>query len=337
MADQSGSGDKDEKSLVEIEFQDILRHIGGKERIYLVSDAFEAENENPVGVLEDFLNNMFSADDSNSVNPTPNNSNGRINFAEINETRCTVENVATCEIDTHLKTTHSDQENYMYPCMGPKDLGLNQFKGQNTEECRRIKGEHHQTRETTQRIKRIIDSPIIIFIFRQQFLNCRGNKICLKEILKDVRERTKPSGVLPALVGLVYSRAEIGETRESTGLLECMMRSVFIKHPPESIWVGHFVPKSAEGILAIKKNACRVLKTSLCTGKSVDRGSPLLHLLQCFPWAYRERQVNQANSTSENRYQEDAEEGIPLKTSLVAGGQPDCRESEQNNHTNSGS
>ncbi|KAG7488177.1 hypothetical protein MATL_G00031440 [Megalops atlanticus] len=288
------------------------------------------------GVLGDFLNNIFSADNSDSVNPTPNNSNGQIRFAEIHETRCTVENMATRDIDTYLKTTHSDQ-NYMYPSRRPKDLGLNQFKGQNTDECRRIKGECHQTRRTIQMVKRIIDSPIIVFIFREQFLNCRGNKICLKEILKDVRERTKPSGVLPALVGLVYSRAETGETQESTGLLERMMRSVFVKHPPESIWVGHFVPKSAEGILTIKKNACRVLKTSLCTGKSVHRGSPLLHLLQCFPWAYREREMNQASSTSENRYQEDAEEGIPLKTSLVAGGQPDCRESEQKNHTNSGS
>lgn len=91
--------------------------------------------------------------------------------------------------------------------------------------------------------------------------------MCMEEILKDVKGRVKKNhGVRQALLGLVRAEAESSETRESVMLLEETVRSVFIKHPHDSIWTGHFIPKAADGIENIKKNACKAVNVSQSPG-----------------------------------------------------------------------
>ncbi|MBN3285383.1 PSMD1 ATPase, partial [Polyodon spathula] len=112
--------------------------------------------------------------------------------------------------------------------------------------------------------QRAIHSPLIVFVFRHEFLLHPRNRVCLKEILKDVRSRSRTAGVQPALLGLVHSTSESRDSWQSVRLLEQLLKTVFKGHPDEATWVGHFIPKKRECILEIKKNACKAIRASLC-------------------------------------------------------------------------
>lgn len=87
--------------------------------------------------------------------------------------------------------------------------------------------------------------------------------MCMEEILKDIKVRVKKNhGSRQALLGLIHTDAESSETHKSVTLLEETLRSVFIKHPHDSIWTGHFIPNGAEGIENIKRNVCKAVNVS---------------------------------------------------------------------------
>uniref|UniRef100_A0A668AT54 Uncharacterized protein n=1 Tax=Myripristis murdjan TaxID=586833 RepID=A0A668AT54_9TELE len=209
----------------EKDFQEIITQIGGRDKIYLVSEACKAEHEGKSDndTLQEFIRDMFYSS-------------------------------------------------------GPADRSPAGGK------------------EDKRRPRRTIDSPIIIFIFRQEFLSSSSNEVCLKEILKDVRARTKRArSSRPALLGLIRTAEESAETRQCAQLLERLIRAVFRRHSPEAIWVGSFIPKTEAKMLAIKKNACRVLCSSQTTG------NPRFWPFQCLPWPPRGAARGQAGSSPASR------------------------------------
>lgn len=301
----------------ETEFQQLVLQIGGKERIYLVSDPFKtSEDDDAGGLLREFVHDMFfgqHAGDGESLDNK--NSNWHVHPPKSDFPN---ENNATRETDIDSKP--SLQENKIPLSTRPKDLGLSAKPVGEEKTPQPPNGDVQMTKTSSINsceIKRTIDSPIIIFIFRQEFVGVSSNEVYLKEILKDVRARTKRVHIRPALIGLIRSGVDSEETRESVGFLERALRKVFRKHAPEAIWVGNFIPKSEERMLNIKKNACRVLHSSQTSDNTESSG--IYWQFQCLPWPFRGRNRAPVNTPS-NGQKGIAEEGIPLKTDVLSSG-----------------
>ncbi|KAI1883201.1 hypothetical protein AGOR_G00242770 [Albula goreensis] len=288
---------RDEKTFTEDAFQLAVRELGGQEKMYLVGSVCDSESVSQANVFEEFVKDMFnttcplrhSRENANKATQKGNNSlNGKAESIAIG---------SCCESETHS--------------------GL--VKAVDHRRAQEKKVHHRETARLKPEIASI-DSPMIVFIFKHEFINSKGNHACLKEILKDVKARTKLSSIRPALLGLVRTALESEEAKLSVTALERLMRSVFRKHPFESIWVGQFVPNKAERTLTIKKNVCRTLQTSLHSECAEDRTLPWA--LQCLPWTPRERHYHDKN-TSGYRHRDPPEsaEGLPLRMSCMKDGQ----------------
>ncbi|XP_044057028.1 uncharacterized protein LOC122878366 isoform X2 [Siniperca chuatsi] len=302
----------------EREFQKIIALIGGKERIYVVSDACDSKevHGDDAGILQEFVRDMFPGSLANSIGQThssPLSSHGDTESA--NHTCCKAETVKSNEMPLTARS---------------KDL-RDCPVGEDREKEKRPTRSGNVQRTATRRAniyspKRTIDSPIIILIFRQTFLNKNSNELCLKEILRDVKARTKRARIArPALIGLIRTRQESAETHQCAQLLERLIRSVFHKHSPETIWVGCFIPNTEEKMLGIKKNACKVIYSSQTADNTRDRGNPLFWPFQCLFWPQRRGARGQASNSSTSRQRGDTgsvEESIPLKTNALSAGPP---------------
>lgn len=231
----------------EREFQKIIALIGGKEKIYLVSDHCNDKemDGDDAGILQEFIGEMFPGRHANLL-CTP--ASGHHDAGS----------QASCDLPPDVK---------------PEDLdlkaGLQRESTENEERgARNGSAQKRVTRiANVYSLKRTIDCPVIIFIFRQTFLIQKTNQACLKEILRDVKARTKRATIArPALIGLIRTREESADTHQCTQLLERLLRSVFHRHSPDTVWVGCFIPKTETKMLGIKKNACKVICSSQATG-----------------------------------------------------------------------
>lgn len=235
MSDSEPLPDEEER-----EFQKLVAQIGGKERIYLVSDACSGGKKvdgDDVGIFQEFVRDMF-----HSSSPA----------VRTGQNRGCAEQTGTGESSEIPLTVRR------------RDLST-------AEDGERPGGKHQRTATKRGNIyssKRAIDSPVIVFLFRQAFISKGSNQACLKEILKDVKARTKRASVTrtPALIGLVHSTQESAETRQCAQVLESVMRVVFHNYSPETIWVDCFIPTAEAKILSIKKNTSRAVHASRAAG-----------------------------------------------------------------------
>lgn len=227
----------------EREFQKIVASIGGKESIYLVSDSCQSKelDEDDAGILQEFIGEMFPGSQANS------------------NTHTAIANRVTTS--SEVPPTAKPQDLDMKAC-GEEEVTEKESPARNGSAQRTAR-----RRTNVSSSKRIIDSPVIIFVFGQTFLSKHSNQSCLKEILKDVKARTKRARVArPALLGLIRTRQESAETHRCAQLLERLLRSVFHEHSPETMWVGCFIPKTEATVVNIKKNACKVIYSSQTAG-----------------------------------------------------------------------
>ena len=241
-------GMADTASEEEREFQKILALIGGRERIFLVTDpcpSKEVDGED-AGILQEFIGDMF---------PDCLSRNGLL--------------LSPPSAVSAEHTTETVKDDDIPLTARPGDLG----SGARPEVEDKQPTRNGTVQKTATRraniysMKRTIDSPLIIFIFRQTFVSNNSNRLCLKEILKDVKARTKRARIAqPALIGLIRARQECAETRQCAQILEHLMRSVFHRHSPETMWVGCFIPKTEAQMLTIKRNARKVINLSQTAG-----------------------------------------------------------------------
>nr|XP_020452234.1 uncharacterized protein LOC109958156 isoform X2 [Monopterus albus] len=252
----------------EKEFQKMIAVIGGKERIYLISDAGQSKDVGGgiSGLLREFILDMFHFSHTSSDSDTVRENHI---FGKTDTVNCSEIPLAVSPKDLDLRA-----------CAVREDM---------EKEKRSCSAQTTATRGANiYSLKRVIDSPVIIFIFRQTFLSKKTNQVCLKEILIDVKARTKLARVArPALIGLLRTGQENAETHQCVQLLEHLIRSVFHRHPPETIWVGCYIPKTEAKILSIKKNACKIIYSSQTPDNTRDSGNPLFWPFRCLFWPRR--------------------------------------------------
>ncbi|XP_030583663.1 uncharacterized protein LOC115779251 [Archocentrus centrarchus] len=316
MADSESP--KDTLSDEEREFQKIVAELGGRERIYLVSDVCRSKelDGDDAEILQEFVHDMFH-DGSRVANgdggPQSSPASNRGHKANANHVVCKAE---------------TGEGSEMRPTARPEELELrNRAVGEDGDKERQLTSKGNSQRTATRRanvhsLKRTIDSPVIIFVFRQTFISRAPNEVCLKEILKDIKARTKRvTTPRPALIGLIRTTQESAETHLCAQILERLIRSVFRKHSPEAIWVGCFIPKTEAQMLSIKKNACRVIYSSQAADNTRGEGNPVFWPLQHWFRHRRREDSGQTNNSSRQRGgTQNAEEGIPLKTCALSAG-----------------
>ncbi|KAM9358365.1 uncharacterized protein ABDE67_003855 [Symphorus nematophorus] len=263
MADSASVEVEDTLPEEEREFQKIIALIGGKERIHVVSDPCQSKevDGDDAGILQEFIRDMF---------PGSLNSNEQLLSSSPSNTHC--------DTASGNRVCAAVKSNEIPLTARPRDLDLRACpEGEDREKEKRPTRNDNAQRIATRRaniysLKRIIDSPVIIFIFRQTFLSKTSNEVCLKEILKDVKARTKRARITrPALIGLIRTRQESPETHQCAKLLEGLIRSVFHKHSPDTVWVGCFIPETEASVASIKKNACQVIHSSQTAEKRSQR------------------------------------------------------------------
>lgn len=257
MAEQKSL--EDTLPVEERDFQRIISLIGGKERIYLVSDACQTKevDADEGEILQEFIRDMFHGGGSLHAN-----SNGEPCSSDPSSREDAASATTSCS------KAEAAKGNEIPLTARPRGLDLRACPLEEKRPTHNGNAQKTATkRANVYSLKRAIDAPIIIFIFRQTFVGKESNEVCLREILKDVKARTKRARISrPALIGLIRARQESAETQKCSQLLECLIRSVFHKHPPETIWAGSFIPKTEEKILSIKQNACKVIQSSQTAG-----------------------------------------------------------------------
>lgn len=303
---------QDARAQEDRDFEDLIGLIGGRQRIYLVSDPCHGGQveEEDAGILQEFIHDLFPG----SLSCPP------CRVERTNHLCSKAHTVRTNHIP--LTTRDRDPDPEQRPCPGVQDTERQNGTAQRTA----------TRRANIYSLKRTIDSPVIIFIFRQTFVSSNSHNSSLKEILKDVRARTKHAAISrPALIGLIRTKQESAETSQCAQILDTLLRSVFHKHPPDTVWVDCFIPKTEATILSIKRNACKVINSSQTADNTRDRGNPLLRPFQCLFWPERKGARGQVDSSPTSRKRGDhgsTEENIPLKNSSLPAGPPTDTKSE---------
>lgn len=233
----------------EVDFQKTLAQIGGRERVYLVSEPLgenDEQDESGAEIVRDFIRDMFPG--------------------SLAEGSLQARFLSAAAAAPRISSSSSDAAGAKQP-NGLKDSRGAEENEELSTTCNGSAQRSTARRGSAHCSQRAIDSPVIVFLFRETYLSKIPNHVCLKEILKDVKARTRRASIAPpALIGLISAGEESADTRLHVQVLELQLRAVFHRHSAGTIWVGTYIQSAEASVLNIKRNACRVIRASQTEG-----------------------------------------------------------------------
>ncbi|XP_069753265.1 uncharacterized protein C2orf72 homolog isoform X2 [Narcine bancroftii] len=126
--------------------------------------------------------------------------------------------------------------------------------------------------------QRRINARLIIFLFHQDFICDKQNDVMIRELLKDVRQRSSSWEDLPGLIGVVHADAVSGELDIAVRLVEYYLRTVFHQHPGECVQAFPFISNQPGSMIELKKTICVVLRAASRTTEDLKKRRQ-----SCFP------------------------------------------------------
>ncbi|XP_069753264.1 uncharacterized protein C2orf72 homolog isoform X1 [Narcine bancroftii] len=138
--------------------------------------------------------------------------------------------------------------------------------------------------------QRRINARLIIFLFHQDFICDKQNDVMIRELLKDVRQRSSSWEDLPGLIGVVHADAVSGELDIAVRLVEYYLRTVFHQHPGECVQAFPFISNQPGSMIELKKTICVVLRAASRTtedtstsNRNPDKLSRWITVIQLLP------------------------------------------------------
>ncbi|XP_067850727.1 uncharacterized protein C2orf72 homolog isoform X3 [Heptranchias perlo] len=129
------------------------------------------------------------------------------------------------EVCSKISDTGSNQQMMEPQCKDSETDNEREFQGlldSSTKVTHLVNGSKEQRR---------IKARLILFLFHQDFICNKQNDLVIRELLKDVRQRSSSWEDLPALIGVVHADTASGELSVAVRLIEYYLRTVFHRHP----------------------------------------------------------------------------------------------------------
>lgn len=242
----------------EVDFQKTVAQIGGRERLHLVSEplgAKDEQDESGAEIVREFIRDMFP---------------GSLAEGSLRARFLAAAPRISSGSDGDAASEKAPNGSDAALTIGLKDSQGAEETGEPSTTCNGSVQRSTARRGSVHSSQRVIDSPVIVFLFRETYLSKIPHHVCLKEILKDVKARTRGASIArPALIGLISAGEESADTRLCVQVLELQLRAVFHRHSAGTVWVGTYIPSADASVHSIKRNACRVIRASQTAGACV--------------------------------------------------------------------
>ncbi|XP_051874155.1 uncharacterized protein LOC127571631 isoform X3 [Pristis pectinata] len=206
------------------------------------------------------------------------------------------------KVCSRISDTESNQQMMAPQCKEPKSESDNEREFENLIDSSKVTHIVNGSKD-----QRRIKARLILFLFHQDFICDKQNDLVIRELLKDVRQRSSSWEDLPALIGVVHADAVSGELNIAVRLIEYYLRTVFHRHPGECVQALPFISSQPDSMIELKKTTCVVLRAVSSVTEDVKKRRQT-----CFPGLFcfsgntrRRREDRDVNNIRNSIEQED--------------------------------